>query len=216
MPRFSFSLNRAGFLRRSRLLVLAFALGTSLALVACQRLKPLDTSVLDQSGMSFATVQALRDMDITNAEVDQIAKARQAGLSDDDCLTLFRLERSRKQDFDIGDAVAQLLGAGVSGSTVIQLEQIDQLRSWGGEATAMRLAGLSDEIILEDAHRRASDLPVLSGASLANLKNTGMREATLLQLVRRGVPDDETSNIISLRRRGWSDAMVLRRYPGGR
>jgi|SRR5690348_282054 len=216
MPRFSFSLNHAGFLRRSRLLVLAFALGASLALVACQRLKPLDTSVLDQSGMSFATVQALRDMDITNAEVDQIAKARQAGLSDDDCLTLFRLERSRKQDFDIGDAVAQLLGAGVSGSTVIQLEQIDQLRSWGGEATAMRLAGLSDEIILEDAHRRASDLPVLSGASLANLKNTGMREATLLQLVRRGVPDDEASTIISLRRRGWSDAMVLRRYPGER
>jgi len=214
MPRFSFFLNRDVMARRSRLLVLAF--GASLAVAACQHLKPLDTSVLDQSGMSFATVQALRGMDITNAEVNQIAEAHQAGLSDDDCLALFRLERSRKQDFDIGDTVAQLIRAGVSGSTVVQLEQIDQLRSWGGEATAMRLAGLSDEIILEDAHRRVSDLPVLSGASLANLKNTGMREATLLQLVRRGVPDDEASNIISLRRRGWSDAMVLRRYPGGR
>ena len=214
MPRFSFFLNRDVMARRLRLLVLAF--GVSLAVAACQHLKPLDTSVLDQSGMSFATVQALRGMDITNAEVNQIAEAHQAGLSDDDCLALFRLERSRKQDFDIGDTVAQLIRAGVSGSTVVQLEQIDQLRSWGGEATAMRLAGLSDEIILEDAHRRVSDLPVLSGASLANLKNTGMREATLLQLVRRGVPDDEASNIISLRRRGWSDAMVLRRYPGGR
>src|SRR6185437_10398179 len=123
---------------------------------------------------------------------------------------------SRKQDFDIGDTVAHLLRAGSSGSTVVQLAQIDQLHSWGGEAVAMRLAGLSDQIILEDAHRRASDLPVLSGASLANLKNPGIREATLLQLVRRGVPDDEADTIISLRRRGWSDAMVLRRYPGGR
>ena len=214
MPAAPFSLNPAALLRRSRLLVLFC--GVSLALAACQRLKPLDTGVLDQSGMSFATVQALRGMNITNAEVDQIAQARQAGLSDDDCLTLFRLERSRKQDFDIGDTVAHLLRAGAAGSTVVQLAQIDQLHSWGGEAVAMRLAGLSDQIILEDAHRRASNLPVLSGASLANLKNTGMREATLLQLVRRGVPDDEADTIISLRRRGWSDAMVLRRYPGGR
>lgn len=214
MPGSPFSLNPAALLRRSRLLVLLC--GASLALAACQRLKPLDTSALDQSGMSFATVQALRGMDITNAEVSQIAQARQAGLSDEDCLTLFRLERSRKQDFDIGDTVAHLLRAGASGSTVVQLAQIDQLHSWGGEAVAMRLAGLSDQIILEDAHRRASSLPVLSGASLANLKNTGMREATLLQLVRRGVPDDEADTIISLRRRGWSDAMILRRYPGGR
>src|SRR6185437_9472503 len=214
MPAAPFSLNPAALLRRSRLLVLFCS--ASLALAACQRLKPLDTSVLDQSGMSFATVQTLRGMNITNAEVDEIAKARQAGLSDEDCLTLFRLERSRKQDFDIGDTVAHLLRAGSSGSTVVQLAQIDQLHSWGGEAVAMRLAGLSDQIILEDAHRRASDLPVLSGASLANLKNPGIREATLLQLVRRGVPDDEADTIISLRRRGWSDAMVLRRYPGGR
>ena len=214
MPGSPFSLNPAALLRRSRLLVLLS--GAALALAACQRLKPLDTSALDQSGMSFATVQALRGMDITNAEVSQIAQARQSGLSDEDCLTLFRLERSRKQDFDIGDIVAHLLRAGTSGSTVVQLAQIDQLHSWGGEAVAMRLAGLSDQIILEDAHRRASNLPVLSGASLANLKNTGMREATLLQLVRRGVPDDEADTIISLRRRGWSDAMILRRYPGGR
>lgn len=200
----------------ARLRLAALFLAVSLLVVSCQRLEPLDTSPLDQAGMSFATVQKLRSMSLTNAEVKQIAEVRQAGLSDNDCADLFSLERSRKQPFDIGDTVAQLLRAGADGSTVMQLERIGQLRSWGGEAVAMRLAGLSDEIILEDAHRRASNLPVLSGASLANFKNTGMREATLLQLVRRGVPDDEASNIIALRRRGWSDAMILRRYPGGR
>ncbi len=214
MPRFAFSLSPAALLRRLRFLVLAAC--ASLILTSCQSLKPLDTNALDQAGMSFATVQALRGMNITNAEVSQVATARQAGLSDEDCLTLVRLEHSRKQDFDFGATVAQFLRAGGSSSAIVQLEQIDQLRSWGGEAVAMRLAGLSDEIILEDAHRRAGNLPVLSGAALANFKNTGMREATLLQLVRRGVPDDESATIIALRHRGWSDAMILRRYPGGR
>lgn len=177
---------------------------------------PLDTTPLDSSGMSFAAVQTLRSMNINNAEVAQVAAAKQAGLSDDDCITLLRLVRSRKQQFDIGDDVAQLLRAGVSSGTVMQLAQLDQIKLWGGEATAMRLAGLSEEIILEEAHRRATGLPVLSGASLANFKNTGMREATLLQLVRRGVPESEAHIILALRRRGWNDAQILRRYPGGR
>jgi hypothetical protein len=206
--------HRCAAVRRSPLA--ALLLGASLFLFACQRMAPLDTTPLDSSGMSFGAIQTLRSMNINNAEVAQVAAAKQAGLSDDDCITLFRLVRSRKQQFDIGDNVAQLLRAGVSSSTVMQLAQLDQIKLWGGEATAMRLAGLSEEIILEEAHRRAAGLPVLSGASLANFKNTGMREATLLQLVRRGVPESEAPTILALRRRGWSDAQILRRYPGGR
>ncbi|HLW81430.1 MAG TPA: hypothetical protein VKS20_05260 [Candidatus Acidoferrales bacterium] len=201
-------------MRRSPLAALLLA--ASFLLFACQRMAPLDTTPLDSSGMSFATIQTLKSMNINNAEVAQVAAAKQAGLSDDDCVTLVRLARSRKEQFDIGGDVAQLLRAGVSSGTVMQLAQLDQIKLWGGEATAMRLAGLSEEIILEEAHRRAAGLPVLSGASLANFKNTGMREATLLQLVRRGVPESEAPTILALRRRGWSDAQILRRYPGGR
>lgn len=198
-----------------RLRVVAACIGISLFLCSCHRILPVDTSALDSSGMGFTAVQALKSMDLTSAEVTQIADAKQAGLSDDDCLTLVRLVHNHKQKFEIGQDVAQLLRAGVASSTVMELAQLDQIEMWGGEATAMRLAGLSDEIILEEAHRRAAGLAVLSGASLANFKNTGMREATLLQLVRRGVPDNEAPTIIALRRRGWTDAMILRRYPGG-
>lgn len=182
----------------------------------CSHLKPLDTSALDNAGMSFTAVQTLKGLDITNAEVSQIAEARQAGLPDDDCVSLVQLARSRKEKFQIGDDVAQLLRAGVSEPSIMQLAQINQISSWSGEAIVMRLAGLSDQIILEAARRHAAGLPVLSGASLANFKNTGMREATLLQLVRRGVSDIEAPTILTLRRRGWSDAQILRRYPGPR
>lgn len=181
----------------------------------CSHLKPLDTSALDSSGMSFTTVQALKGLNVNNAEVPQIAKARQAGLTDDDCVSLVRLARSRNEKFQSGDDVAQLLRAGISEPTLMQLAQLNQISSWSGEAVVMRLAGLSDQIILEAARRHAAGLPVLSGASLANFKNTGMREATLLQLVRRGVPDNEGPTILALRRRGWTDVQILRRYPGG-
>jgi hypothetical protein len=176
---------------------------------------PLDITPLDNSGMSFSAIQNLRSMDLTNVEAAQIIEAKQAGLTDDDCVTLVRLARSRKESFESGDDVTQLLRAGISESTVMQLAQLDQIGAWSGEAVAMRLAGLSDQIILEEAHRRAAGQAVLSGASLANFKNAGMREATLLQLVRRGVPDNEAPTIIALRRRGWTDAQILRRYPGG-
>lgn len=180
----------------------------------CSHLKPLDTSALDSAGMSFTSVQTLRGLDITNAEIPQIAEARQAGLTDDDCVALVRLARSHNEKFESGDDVAQLLRAGVSEPALMQLAQLNQL-SWSGEAVVMRLAGLSDQIVLEAARRHAAGLPVLSGASLANFKNTGMREATLLQLVRRGVPDNEAPTILALRHHGWSDVQILRRYPGG-
>jgi hypothetical protein len=182
----------------------------------CHRVEQLDTTALDTSGMNFSDIQALRGMDITKDEVSQILDARQGGLSDDDCVTLVRLARQRKEPFHAGDDVAQLLRAGVSEPTVMQLAQLNQIGPWSGEAVAMHLAGLSDQIILEEAHRRSAGLAVLSGASLAEFKNLGVREATLLQLVRRGVPDSEAPNIIALRRRGWTDAQILRRYPGGR
>lgn len=188
----------------------------ALLVVGCNHLKPLDTSALDNAGMSFTTVQTLKGLDINNSEVAQIATARQAGLTDDDCVSLVRLARSRNEKFQIGDDVAQLLRAGISEPSIMQLAQLNQIASWSGEAVVMRLAGLSDQIILEAARRHAAGLAVLSGASLANFKNTGMREATLLQLVRRGVPDDEAPTILTLRRRGWTDAQILRRYPGGR
>lgn len=182
----------------------------------CKHIIPLDTTPLDNSGMNFTAVQTLRSLDINNAEVKQIAEARQAGLSDDDCVTLVRLARSRKEHFENGDDVAQLFRAGIAESTTMQLAQLNLLSSWSAEAVVMRLAGLSDQIILEEAHRHAASLPVLSGASLANFKNAGMRETTLLQLVRRGVPDTEAAYILTLRHRGWTDTQILRRYPGGR
>jgi hypothetical protein len=91
---------------------------------------------------------------------------------------------------------------------------MNQLGLSAGELQAMRLAGLSDEIVLEVARHRAGGAPVLSGASLAGMKNVGVRNSTLLELARRGVPDSQAKAILASRRHGASDAELLRRFSG--
>jgi hypothetical protein len=46
------------------------------------------------------------------------------------------------------------------------------------------------------------------------MKNAGLRESTLLELARRGIPDSKAAAIIAYRRHGASDAEILRRYTG--
>ncbi|MGH9709339.1 MAG: hypothetical protein ACRD37_02175 [Candidatus Acidiferrales bacterium] len=202
--------------RATRAFVSPLLAAALLVFAGCHRVMPTNTIPLDGVGLSFSAIQSLKSLDINDAEVAEIVKAKQGGLSDDGCVALVRLAHSRNEKFHAGDDATQLLRAGVAESTVLELAKLNQIGLWTGEAQAMRLAGLSDEIILEAAHRRAAGQFVLSGASLANFKNAGMREGTLLQLVRRGVPDGEAQEIISLRHHGWSDAQILRRYPGGR
>ena len=184
--------------------------------LGCQKLKPVDTTVFDRLGMGYSAIQALRASHLDPSEVNEIVTAKNGGLSDDACVSLVRLVHGRNEKFHSGQDAADLLKAGMAEPSILELAQLNVLGIWTGEAVTMRLAGLSDRIILEAAHRHATGESVLSGASLANFKNTGMSEATLLQLVRRGVPDSEASEIISLRRHGWSDSMILRRYPGSR
>ncbi len=164
--------------------------------------------------MSYSSVKQLEAMNVTAAEIPEILKAYNGGFSDQDCVQIVRVFHSHGQAFKSGDAVAGLIQSGMSDQTIIDLANLNQLGPTYGEYEAMHLAGLSDSIILAVAQRRSDHEPVLSGASLAGLKNTGLRASTLLQLARRGVPDAKANAIISFRRRGASDSQILRRFSG--
>ncbi|HKS81362.1 MAG TPA: hypothetical protein VJR23_07630 [Candidatus Acidoferrales bacterium] len=180
----------------------------------CQRVQPLDTKPLDGAGMAYDTIKQLQSLKISPQEVAEMTKARQGGFSDASCVQILQIYRSHGKPFDAGDAVSGLLQVGVSETTVLELAKINQLGIGYGELQAMRLAGLSDAIVLEVARRHAEGKPVLSGASLATLKNTGLRESTLLELTRRGVPDSRTASIIAMRRHGVRDQEILRKVAG--
>jgi hypothetical protein len=196
--------NRCGSLCAVLLLLLA---------VGCHTAPLLDTTSLDSAGMSYDSIQKAKSLNVTQAEVAQLAKARSAGFSDSDCITLLQIFRARNRPFDAGDSVAGLIRARMSDESVIQLATLNQLGVEVGELQAMRLAGIVDATILEVARQRAAGKIVLGGASLANMKNAGMGDATLQELVHRGVSDSQLNSILALRRHGESDAEILRHFP---
>ena len=193
---------------------IVFALATLIALGAagCHVAPPLDTKPLDSAGMNYDAIQQLKAMNITAADVAQLATARNSGFSDANCVAVLGMYRARNQAFDAGDEIAGLVRAQVAEPTILELAKLNQLGFAAGEYEAMRLAGLSDPILLEVARHRAAGQPVLAGASLARLKNAGVRELTLLELARRGVPDSQAGAILAYRRHGASDAEIISHF----
>lgn len=189
-------------------------LALSLSVSACHGIAPVDTKPLDEVGMSYDSIRELKALNITTPEVAQISTARGGGISDATCVALFKIFHDRKQPFDAGDAAAGLFRARTSENTILGLAKLNELGLPSGEFQAMRLAGLSEATVLEVARHRASNEPVLSGASLAGLKNVGVRDSTLLELARRGIPDSRATEISYFRRHGGSDAEILEHYTG--
>jgi hypothetical protein len=177
----------------------ACALLFAAALTGCKQLHPTDLTPLNQAGMYFTNVEQLRQLSVSDSEVAQLVPAHQAGVSDDDCIELIRIARSRNQPFADGQAVAGLLNAGVSEKSVLELDHLDQLGPWSGEALVLRLSGLSDQVILAIARRRVADQPVLSSAKVSALKNSGLSEAQILADINSGISDAQADRIIAER-----------------
>src|SRR4029077_8700442 len=120
---------------------------------SCKPAQTPETEQANQMAMWLDSVPQLKTLNVSNAEVGQLAKAHEAGLTDPSSVVLVQLARDRKTPFSDGQSVADLLNAGSSEETVLQLARLNQLGPWAGEARAIRLAGLSDKIILAVAQR---------------------------------------------------------------
>jgi hypothetical protein len=170
----------------------------------------VDTSSLDQAGMWFNGVEQLRELSVTDDEVQQVLLARQAGITDENCVELVRLARRRNQPFADGAAIGGLMRAGMQEQSVMALARLNQLGLRAGEAQAMRLAGLSDEVILAVARRRTAGQPVLSSAKAAELRNAGLTDRQILDHVNRGTTDAQADAIIAQRNRAAGGTRFVR------
>jgi hypothetical protein len=194
---------------RPRLLP-ALLLVLLLPLAACKHAEQQsDTQALDEAGMWSNSVSELRTLNVSNAEISELSQARRGGLSDASCIELIKLARSRQQPFSGGQPIADLLAAGSSEETVVELARLDQLGLWAGEAQALRLAGLSDKVILAVAERRSKGLAVLSGGNLAELKNSGASETVILDFIHKGLSDERATEYVAQREHatggtGWT------------
>ena len=169
------------------------------AVAGCGNARHADTTPLDQGGVDFKGIEQLRQLEISDAEVQQLVAARAAGLDDAGSIELVRIARTRQQPFAAGDTVAGLLGAGFKQGSVLTLARLGQLESWAGEAQALRLSRLSDDVVLSVAKRRAAGQPVLSTAKIADLQNAGLSQTELIAEINRGASDTAADDIIMRR-----------------
>jgi hypothetical protein len=191
-----------------------FAVTFLVVSAGCKYMRPLDTKPLDAAGLNYDSIKKLEALKVTPEEIPEIAKMRGAGFSDDSCVSIVEIYHQHGKPFTAGESVAGLVQASMGENTILELARMDQLGVNVGEFQAMRLAGLSDAIILETARHEAAGTPSLSGPSLGKLKNAGLRDSTLLELERRGVPDSATDQILTMRRHWATDAEILRRFTG--
>ena len=184
-------------IRDFRVLCFTGLLAATICFGGCQKFHKTNTQSLYQSGMWSDTIRQLKDLDISESEVNELIKLHEAGLSDDGCVKLMHYVRDRKQMFTSGDSVAGLLHAGVSEATVMELAKLDLIGTWALEAQSIRLSGYSDNVVLAIAHRRAQRMPTVSATSLVELKNTGMTEPQALELINRGLTDEQAGQMIA-------------------
>ena len=177
----------------------AYLLLAALALAGCSKLHRTDMQPLDQAGMYFTDVEQLRQLGVSDTEVPQLFLVRHAGVTDATCIELVRIAHARHQPFPDGQAVVGLVNAGVGEKSVIELARLDQLGLWSGEAQVLRLSGLSDQVILAVAQRRAAGQPVLSSVKVSALKNAGLNDAQILADINNGISDQEADKIIAER-----------------
>ncbi|MGH9645484.1 MAG: hypothetical protein ACRD4E_01595 [Bryobacteraceae bacterium] len=195
-------------------------LGSLLALLAllsaCKPAQKTDTEQQDQMAMWLDNVPDLKALNVSSAEISELQKAHDAGLTDPSAIVLIKLARERHEPFADGQSIADLLAAGSSEQTVLTLARMNQLGLWAGEARVLRLAGIPDKTILAVAERRSKGLTVLSGERIGQLKNSGLSDAAILTMVEKGTSDQTAATYIAERERATSGHHFVYEHRGRR
>lgn len=168
-------------------------------LSGCEKKPRQDYSALDRSGMYPTTIDELKKLKVTDPEVVQLVKLKQAGASDEFCMSMFKVARSRNLDFVSGESAVRLSQAGYSDAQILEMAQSGQIDLLSGEAITLKLIGLSNSTIQEIIHRRIQGLPTLTSAQIGRLKNTGMSEKQILDLIDQGLSGKEAERQIAQR-----------------
>lgn len=185
---------------RKLLLLLCCAL---LATVSggCKK-KPTRTDILlDQAGLSYESIQKLRDLKVSDMEIEQVVKLRQAAISESTVIALVREAHERVHPFTTADAVINLVNAGFAEPDILELAGTDRIETLSLDAVTLRLTGLPSSIVIRVLHRKAQGLPTIEGPTIAALKNTGLTDQQILERINSGMTDAMAQKEVTQRTR---------------
>lgn len=183
---------------------------TLLCLCACKQKPFTDYRPLEQAGMWYEHVQELKNLDTTEAEIAQLVKLKQTGVSDDTCIALINAARAHQHPFASADSVLSLGRSGLAEPEILEIAHMDKLDTLSGDAVILRLTGLSSQAVVHIARRRAAGQPTLSSPVIARLKDTGLSEREILERIDRGATDAQAEAEIAARRRARNPTGFVR------
>ena len=149
--------------------------------------------------MWSSSLDELKKLNPSDMEIAQLTKLKHAGASDDLCLDLLKAARAHHHEFSNADAAMDLSRAGYSDAEILEMAQSDQIDILSGEAVTLKLIGLTNPTVQAIIHRRIQGLPTLTSEQVGRLKNTGMSEKQILEVVNQGLSDQQAETLIARR-----------------
>lgn len=176
------------------------ALGVcALVLTGCQKQPQRDYNALERTGMWSSTLDELKALKLSDLEIAQLTKLKNAGASDDLCVALVKAARAHNHEFSSADSAMDLSRAGYSDAQILEMAQSDQMDILSGEAVTLKLIGLSNGTVQYIIHRRIQGLPTLTSEQIGRLKNTAMSEKQIIEIVDEGLSDQQAETLIARR-----------------
>jgi hypothetical protein len=167
------------------------------ALAGCKAKPKIDYTGLDQSGMWSTNLAQVKKMNVSPAEVGDLTKLKQAGASDDMCLSLLKAARGHNHEFTSGDSVISLSKAGYSDAQILEMAQADKIDALSSDAVMLKLIGLSNSTVQIVIQRRERGLPTLTSAQIGRLKNVGESEKKILEVIYQGMSDRQAEAYVA-------------------
>src|SRR2546430_7060604 len=155
----------------------------------CDKHPLTDYRPLDQAGMWSSNVEDLKKLNTSDDEVRHLVKLKQAGITDDTCVTLVAEAHQHEHPFGSADAAVSLAHAGYAEPLILEIAKVDQLDTISTDAVMLRLVGLSDPAVNLILHRRLKGQRTMSSAEIGRLKNTGLTEKQILERINEGMTD---------------------------
>src|SRR5207253_11373626 len=142
----------------------------------CDKHPLTDYRPLDQAGMWSSNVEDLKKLNTSDNEVAQLVKLKQAGVTDDTCVTLIADAHHHEHPFGSADSAVSLARAGYAEPTILEIAKVDQLDIISTDAVMLRLVGLSDPAVdwIFTGGLKASGL--MAAGESAGWKISGLRE----------------------------------------
>ena len=162
-----------------------------LRLFGCDAHPLTDYRPLDQAGMWSSNVEQLKALNVSDTEITQLTKLKQAGVSDDACVTVISDAHNHKHPFASADSAVNLMRAGYGEQIILEMTKTDQLDNLSVDAVMLRLVGLSDSGVDVILHRRLRGQRTMSSAEIGRLKNTGLTEKQIMERIEKGMTDAE-------------------------